>query len=208
MNILLQQFHAELRDVVDLPPRYNIAPTQDVAVVQGDDSGRVLTTMRWGLIPSWTKVPKKAPLLNNARAETVAEKPSFRSAFKCRRCLIPVSGFYEWLTEGKSKQPYLFRRPDDQLFALAGLWETWNDIQSCTIITTEANDVMAPIHDRMPVILSENDYTVWLDATAKEPGKLLTPCPADELITYPVNPIVNNARNQGPDCIEPVPTRS
>jgi putative SOS response-associated peptidase YedK len=159
--------------------------------------------MRWGLLPSWTKAPKKAPLLNNARAETVAEKPSFRSAFKSRRCLIPADGFYEWKTEGKLKQPYLFRRADEKPLAFAGLWEKWNDIESCTIITTEANAVMEPIHDRMPVILAPNDYSEWLDATATEPGKLLTPCPPDELTAYAVNPNVNNARNEVPECIEP-----
>ena len=135
LNILLQQFHAELRDEVELPPRHNIAPTQDVAVVKHDYAGRILTTMRWGLLPSWTKDPKKGPPLINARAETVAEKPSFRSAFKSRRCIVPASGYYEWLSEGKVKQPYLIRRPDEQLLAFAGLWEKWNEIESCTIRT-------------------------------------------------------------------------
>ena len=130
LNILLQEFHATLRDEIQLSPRYNIAPTQDIPVVRPADGERELTMMRWGLIPSWTKDPKKAPLLNNARGETVAEKPSFRSAFKSRRCIIPASGFYEWKREGKVKQPYLFRHPDDRPIAFAGLWETWNDIES------------------------------------------------------------------------------
>lgn len=160
--------------------------------------------MRWGLLPSWTKDPKKAPLLNNARAETVAEKPSFRSAFKHRRCLIPASGFFEWKLEGKQKQPYYFRREDDKPIAFAGLWETWNEIESCTIITTDANAVMAPIHHRMPVVLGVNDYANWMDPAADDLLSLLTPCPDDELICYPVNKVVNNARNQGPQCIEPV----
>ena len=207
LNILLQEFHAELRHELQLPPRYNIAPTQDVAVVRPSEAGRELTLMRWGLIPSWTKDPKKAPLLNNARSETVAEKPSFRAAFKSRRCLIPASGFYEWKREGKLKQPYYFRRPDDRPLAFAGLWEKWHDIESCTILTTDANELMAQIHDRMPVILSPNDYGEWLDPAAPEPGKLLTPFPSDELVSYPVNPAVNNARNEGPECIEPVPPR-
>jgi putative SOS response-associated peptidase YedK len=205
LNILLQQFHAELRDdELELRPRYNIPPTTDVLVITAADGKRWAQTMRWGLLPSWTKDPKKAPLLNNARAETVADKPSFRSAFKSRRCLIPADGFYEWKTEGKLKQPYLFRRVDEKPLAFAGLWEKWNDIESCTIITTEANAVTEPIHDRMPVILAPNDYSEWLDPTAKEPCKLLTPCPPDELTTYGVNAIVNNARNEVPGCIKPL----
>jgi putative SOS response-associated peptidase YedK len=160
--------------------------------------------MRWGLLPSWTKDPKKAPLLNNARAETVAEKPSFRSAFKSRRCLIPASGFFEWKTEGKVKQPYYFRRPDERPIAFAGLWETWNEIESCTIITTDANAVMAPIHHRMPVVLGVNDYGHWLEPSDSDLLPLLAPCPDDELICYPVNRIVNNVRNEGPECIVPL----
>lgn len=208
LNILLQQFHAELRDdELELRPRYNIPPTTDVLVITAADGKRWARTMRWGLLPSWTKDPKKAPLLNNARAETVAEKPSFRSAFKSRRCLIPADGFYEWKTEGKAKQPYLFRRADEKPLAFAGLWEKWNDIESCTIITTEANAVMEPIHDRMPVILAENDYSEWLDPATTDVAKLLTPCPPDEIEAVAVNPIVNNARNEVPECIEPIDGR-
>jgi putative SOS response-associated peptidase YedK len=207
MNILLQEFHAELRHELQLAPRYNIAPTQEIAVVRPADDKRELTMMRWGLIPSWTKDPKKAPLLNNARGETVAEKPSFRSAFKSRRCIIPASGFYEWHREGKLKQPYYFRRPDERPIAFAGLWETWNDIESCTIITTDANELMAQIHDRMPVILAANDYDRWLNPATTDAAKLLVPCPPDELTSYPANPIVNNARNEVPECIEPIPPR-
>ena len=159
--------------------------------------------MRWGLIPSWTKDPKQAPLNNNARAETVADKPSFRSAYKSRRCIIPVTGFYEWKTEGKAKQPYYFHRPDGQDLAFAGLWETWHDIESCTIITCDANEVMAPVHHRMPVILGDNDFAVWLDPAATDVSGLLAPCPPHELACYSVDPYVNNVRNQGPHCIEP-----
>jgi putative SOS response-associated peptidase YedK len=207
LNILLQEFHAELRHELQLPPRYNIAPRQSVVIVRQSEAGRELTLMRWGLLPSWTKDPKTAPLLNNARSETVAEKPSFRAAFKSRRCLIPASGFFEWKREGNFKQPYYFRRPDDAPLAFAGLWERWHDIESCTILTTDANELMAQIHDRMPVILSPNDYGEWLDPAATEPGKLLTPLPSDDLVSYPVNPVVNKARNEGPECIEPVSSR-
>jgi putative SOS response-associated peptidase YedK len=206
LTVLIEQFEAEVHgDPQQLlfEPRYNIPPTQDIWVVrrQAIAPKRELVSMRWGLLPSWTKDPKKAPLLNNARAETVADKPSFRSAFKSRRCLIPASGFVEWKREGKVKQPYYFRRPDDKPMAFAGLWETWNDIESCTIITTDANERMSQIHDRTPVVLSQNDYATWLDPSATELTKPLTPCPPDELVYYPVNPIVNNARNEGPECI-------
>jgi putative SOS response-associated peptidase YedK len=206
LNVLLQQFAIEMLPDQQLlfEPRYNIPPTVDIPVIRYADEKRRLSLMRWGLLPSWTKDPKKAPLLNNARAETVTEKPSFRTAFKTRRCLIPVDGFYEWKTIGKAKQPYYFRRQDERPFAFAGLWETWNDIESCTIITTEANELMAPIHHRMPVVLATNDYDEWMDPAAADLAKLLLPCPADELICYPVDPVVNNARNQGPQCIVPM----
>ena len=204
LSVSIDEFDLSLDQQLLVEPRYNIPPTVNVPVVRLADDKRTLSLMRWGLLPSWTKDPKSAPLLNNARAETVAEKPSFRSAFKSRRCLIPASGFFEWKKEGKLKQPYLFRRPDDRPIAFAGLWETWNDIESCTIITTEANALMAPIHDRMPVVLGQNDYAQWLDPTAIELTSLLSPCPAEELVCYPVDPVVNNARNQGPQCIVPL----
>ena len=203
LSVLMQEF--ELQVPLDFPvfDRYNIPPTVQIPVIRRLETQRTMSLMRWGLLPSWTNDPKKSPLLNNARAETVAEKPSFRSAYKNRRCIIPASGFFEWLTEGKSKQPYLFRHPDDRPLAFAGLWEKWGELESCTIITTEANEVMAPIHDRMPVILGRNDYSRWLDTSADVDG-LLTPCPPDELICYPVDPVVNNARNEGPQCIMPL----
>ncbi len=207
LTVLIQQFDIEVlpdQQQVLFEPRYNIPPTVDIPVVRFVDDKRCLSMMRWGLLPSWTKDPKKAPLLNNARAETVAEKPSFRSAFKNRRCLIPIDGFYEWKTIGKAKRPYYFRRQDERPFAFAGLWDTWNDIESCTIITTDANELMAPIHHRMPVVLADNDYADWLDPAASDLSKLLTPCPADELICYPVDSVVNNSRNEGPQCIVPL----
>lgn len=207
MTVLVQQFDVHVlpdQQQVLFEPRYNIPPTVDIPVVRFADEKRRLSLMRWGLLPPWTKDPKRAPLLNNARAETVAEKPSFRTAFKSRRCLIPVDGFYEWKTIGKAKQPYYFRRQDELPFAFAGLWDTWNDIESCTIITTEANELMAPIHHRMPVVLGQNDHVEWLDPAASDLAKLLLPCPADELICYPVDPVVNNSRNEGPQCIVPL----
>jgi putative SOS response-associated peptidase YedK len=207
MSVLIHDFHLTIAPD-ELPlwePQYNIPPTTNIPVIRQADTQRTVSLMRWGLLPSWTKDIKKAPLLNNARAETVAEKSSFRSALKKRRCLIPASGFFEWLTEGKSKLPYYFRRPDDRPMAFAGLWERWGEIQSCTIITTEANEVMEPIHHRMPVILSHDNYSEWLNADeATVLTNLLVPCPAEEIERFAVDPVVNNVRNQGPQCIVPL----
>jgi putative SOS response-associated peptidase YedK len=207
---LLQHFDA-IADFDNLRARYNIAPSQDIPVVRNQDGRRSISLLRWGLIPAWAKDPKIGYTMINARSETVTEKPSFRAAMKYRRCLIPVNGFYEWLREGKNKKPYLFRRNDDQPFAFAGLWEGWDKgtgpIESCSILTTSANSLMAPIHDRMPVILSPNDYAAWLNPDEKDGTKLaylFEPFPPDDFVAYPVNPIVNNARNEGPQCIERV----
>lgn len=207
LHVLMRQFNLSAQTEWQLPLRFNIAPTQSIAVIVETDVGRELEQMRWGLIPSWSKDPKSGPPLFNARSETVAEKPSFRTALRRRRCLIPADGFYEWKKEGKLKQPFYIRRPDEQPFAFAGLWEEWQDARSCTILTTAANGLMAPLHDRMPVILSENDYNVWLDRRNEDEEKLtylFEPLPDDELIAYPVNPVVNNARNETADCIEAI----
>jgi putative SOS response-associated peptidase YedK len=198
LTVLISEFQLDVNPTYQqllLEPRYNIPPTVDIPVIRQAET-RYISMMRWGLLPSWTKDPKKAPLLNNARAETVTEKPSFRSAFKSRRCIIPASGFFEWKTEGKSKQPYYFRHPDDRPLAFAGLWEKWNEIESCTIITTDANEVMAPVHHRMPVVLGRNDYDWWLGPDSTDLVRLLEPCPASELVCHAVDPIVNNSRNR------------
>ncbi len=200
-----------LESVPDLPPRYNIAAPQDVAAVRLDQESdrRELVLLHSGLIPSWAKDAKIGNRLINARAETVAEMPSFRSAFAKRRCLIVADGFYEWQKIDGKKQPYYIHRPDDEPFPFAGLWEYWNgggeEIQSCTIITTVANDLMEPIHDRMPVILAERDWPVWLDAEFKDKESLkglLQPCDPDLLMAYPISTLVNNPRNDVPRCIE------
>jgi putative SOS response-associated peptidase YedK len=202
------QFDNEYYPLFD--SRFNIPPTLDIPVIRqrADSTDREVVSMRWGLIPSWTKDPKKAPLLNNARSDTVAEKPSFRSALKKRRCIIPASGFFEWLTEGKNKQPFYFYPTQTKLFGFAGLWETWNEIQSCTIITTDPNEVMAPVHDRMPVILGVNDYDTWLDPNVTDIQHLLVPCPTSEVACYAVDKFVGNVKNQGEKCIEPVQTQN
>lgn len=211
IEAIADSFH--VTSVPELSPRYNISPTQQVATVWQNyqDSDRELKLLYWGLIPSWAKEPKIGAKLINARAETVEEKPSFRSAFKKRRCLILADGFYEWQQQNGKKQPYYFRVEDGKPFAFAGLWEHWEspegeEINSCTIITTEANDILRPIHDRMPVILDPKDYDQWLDTKQKPESlkALLQPYRADVMSVYPVSAKVNNPKNDSPECIEAI----
>lgn len=195
----------------ELRPRYNIAPMQMVAAIRQADDGRELTLLQWGLIPSWADDPKIGNRLINARAETVASKPAFRSAFKHRRCLIPADGFYEWKQTGRGvKQPFHIARRDGMPLALAGLWERWHQgdaaaIESCTIITTDANESLRELHDRMPVIIEPGDYARWLDPH-EQPAEallpLLAPCAPQVLEFYPVSRVVNNPRYDGPDCLQ------
>jgi putative SOS response-associated peptidase YedK len=195
-------------------PRYNIAPSQPIAAIRidADTATRTLVMLRWGLIPSWAKDPKIGNQCINAKAETVAEKPSFRSAFKKRRCLVIATGFYEWQVQGRAKQPIWIGLRSKRPFAFAGLWEQWKPaegepLETCTIITTEPNDLMAPIHNRMPVILSPASYDQWLDLSFQhvEPLKaLLRPYPSEELTAYPVSTLVNNPRHDASQCLEPV----
>ncbi|MCO6452217.1 MAG: SOS response-associated peptidase [Caldilineales bacterium] len=197
----------------ELPPRYNIAPTQLVAAVRfNSDSGqREMTLFRWGLIPFWSKDLAIGSRLINARSETVAEKPAFRAAFKSRRCLIPASGFYEWQKQNGGKQPHLIGMEDGKPFAMAGMWEHWEGgdgsiIESCTILTTTANKMIERVHNRMPVILDRQDFSDWLDpATATGIlHHLLRPYPAEEMMAYPVSTIVNSPVNDVPACVEPL----
>ena len=195
-------------------PRYNIAPSQPIAAIRidPDRATRTLVMLRWGLIPSWAKDPKIGNQCINAKAETVAEKPSFRSAFKKRRCLVVATGFYEWQVQGMRKQPMWIGLKSTQPFAFAGLWEQWKPAEgepreTCTIITTEPNDLIRPIHNRMPVILSPTSYDQWLDLSFQhvEPLKaLLRPYPSEELTAYPVSTLVNNPRHDASQCLEPV----
>jgi putative SOS response-associated peptidase YedK len=202
---------SELRRIFDVlrapewTPRFNIDPTQDVVAVRRVNQDRQLALLRWGLIPSWAREERIGARLINAQSETVHEKPSFRSAFKERRCLVVADGFFEWKQEGKKKQPYYFRLKDERPFAFAGLWEKWGAIESCTILTTTPNELVLPLHNRMPVILAPNDYDLWLDqsVTAREQLQhLFEPYPPDEMVADPVNPIVNNVRNNGQQCVE------
>ena len=197
----------------DITPHYNIAPSTKVLIVRHDpEKGRVADLYRWGLIPGWAKDPAIGNKLANARGETVAEKPSFRSAFKRGRCLIPASGFYEWKTVAGRKQPYYVRPAGSDLFAFAGLTERWNGpegpVYSCAIITTDANELMRGIHDRMPVILAPEDHAAWLDPANQAAAKLkalLKPCPARMMAAHPVSTRVNTPRNDEPGLLEPVP---
>lgn len=209
-TVIAQQF--ELTEVPVLEPHYNIAPTQPVAVVRQTQQGRALHALRWGLVPPWAKDPAIGSRMINARAETVAEKPSFRSALRRRRCLVLADGFYEWQAVGKGpKQPFYIHLKDKQPFVFAGLWEVWGDthnqLESCTIITTTPNALMQPIHNRMPVILPPEQYATWLDPELTDTGPLtalLQPYTAEKMDAYPVSRTVNRALHDSPDCIAPL----
>ncbi len=195
----------------DLQPRYNIAPSQPVAVIPNDGKN-ALNFFVWGLVPSWAKDPSIGNRLINARAETLLEKPSFRNAFRRRRCLVLADGFYEWRKEGRGKTPMYIRLASGKPFAFAGLWEYWSgadgsEILSCAIITTEPNDLMASIHNRMPVILPPQAYELWLQPGEVEPRRLtqfLAPYPAEEMIAYAVSTLVNNPQYEAAELIQPL----
>jgi putative SOS response-associated peptidase YedK len=202
-----------LREIPELLARYNIAPTQPVAAVRVSQhhAGRELAMLRWGLIPAWAADPAIGNRMINARADTVATKPAFRKAFRQRRCLIVADGFYEWKKLNGRKQPYYIRLQDGGPFAFAGLWEHWDrgdrPIDSCTILTTDANELVGSIHDRMPVILDPGDYNLWLDPDiedAKRLEPLLVPYRSEAMAAYPVSTMVNNPKADDPRCIEPV----
>lgn len=202
-------------DVSDaFAPRYNIAPTQPVAVVPNNGTGRI-EFFRWGLIPAWAKDPKIGNRMINARAETLAEKPSFRNPYRRRRCLVLADGYYEWRKEpgGTAKTPFYIRMASEEPFAFAGLWEAWRPqgevepVLSCSIITCPANEMLQPIHHRMPVILDQETYDLWLDPVECAPATLnhlLTPYPADEMEAFAVSRLVNQPKNDSPECILPV----
>ncbi|MEN8688453.1 MAG: SOS response-associated peptidase [Desulfuromonadales bacterium] len=199
-------------DSMSLQPRYNIAPTQDVAVVRASGHQRHLALLHWGLVPRWAKDISIGYKTFNARSETVHEKPSFKAAFNLRRCLIPASGFYEWDKLGGSRQPYYISRSDGRPLALAGLWEAWADrqsgevLESCTILTTSANQTVGRIHDRMPVILEQDDWGLWLDHKGQRTEDLtclFRPLAEDILEMSPVSTYVNKVGHEGPACIAP-----
>ncbi|MBI4842162.1 MAG: SOS response-associated peptidase [candidate division NC10 bacterium] len=212
-STLATQF--ELFEAPAWAPRYNIGPTQSAPTVvrAASQLARRFTLHRWGLIPPWAKDPGIGSRLINARAETVATKPAFRQALRERRCLILADGFYEWQRRGRHKQPFHIRMLDGRPFAFAGLWEHWEGpegtvIDSCTILTTTANELVGALHDRMPVILAPQDYDVWLDPAIQEVERLeplLRPYPAEEMTAHPVSTRVNNPANDSPACVEPPP---
>lgn len=213
-----------------VPPLFNIAPTQFIPIVRlNSDGRRVLDVARWGLVPSWAKDPAIGNRMINARAETAPEKPAFRDAFRRRRCLIPADGFYEWQQQQQrrrtpadaAKVPHFIRMKNERVFFFAGLWERWKDhddeqqqqhppaaLETCTILTTSPNELMAPIHDRMPVIIAQADFELWLDPGSKAEAveQLLRPFPASDMEAFPVSTRVNNPRNDGPELLDPVET--
>ncbi len=219
MQQLIRQF--VLRNAPQFKARYNIAPGQPVAAIREDRNrgGRECAVLTWGLVPFWAKDPGIAFQLINARSETAAGKPAFRGPMRHKRCLIPADGFYEWKDLGSGrKQPYYVRPADGGLLALAGLWEHWgspdgSEIESCSILTTAANDWMQPLHHRMPVLIAPADYERWLDTSrerASDVADLLKPPPEDALVRHPVSETVNSARNDGPELIAetaPPPTK-
>ncbi len=194
-------------------PRYNIAPTQEAPVVVNEGGGNILKLMRWGLIPPWAEDESIGNRMINARAETLAQKPTFRKPFEKRRCLVLADGFYEWQKSAGAKIPHRFILQGNEPFAFAGLWERWRrpdgtDLHSYTIITTEPNELARQVHDRMPVILAREHYEQWLDPQCTQTDRLLSllrPYPAQAMACYPVSPLVNNPRFDDPKCIEPLP---
>jgi putative SOS response-associated peptidase YedK len=209
---LSEYFNIPAEDI-EWAARWNVAPTDEVATIRQDrdEPKRVFAKMRWGLIPYWAKDASIGAKTINAVCETAAEKPVFRESMRKRRCLIPADGFYEWKQIGrKKKQAYNIGMKDDGLFAFAGLWDRWKDgsgnvIESCTILTTEANSLLKPIHNRMPVILHPDDYDLWLDPGVTDPARvadLLKPFDAQQMRVYPVSSAVNSVKNDSPECAE------
>ncbi|HZQ29121.1 MAG TPA: SOS response-associated peptidase [Acidimicrobiales bacterium] len=220
-GVLAETFLVEevrLGEGAEAEPSYNVAPTDDVlAVALSREGVRQLGTFHWGLVPGWAKDTSIGNRMINLRAETVKEKASFRKTLQRRRCIIPADGFYEWKSMGKGRprQPFLIRAKDGRPLALAGLWEVWKDrdqqdaewLKSCTIITTEPNELLAPIHDRMPVVLAPEAWDAWLDPKNEDVGALealLVPAADDLLELFPVSTEVNNVKNNGPQLAEPL----
>ena len=212
-EVYVESFHLE--ETPEFSPRFNIAPTQPVlAIRQGSDAKRSVAALRWGLVPAWSKDPDSRYSMINARAETVHSKPAYRTVFRRRRCLIPSEGFYEWQAGGNGKQPYFICMQDRRPFAMAGLWESLRDetgdiLESCTIIVTEANPLIRPVHERMPVILPAAAYATWLDPAQQDPAillPLLRPYPEQAMHLHPVSKRVNSPRNQGRDLLEGINT--
>jgi putative SOS response-associated peptidase YedK len=218
-DLLVERFGVEEVATPAHEPSYNVAPRATVYGVrdraQDGERRRYLSELRWGLVPSWAKDPKTGDRMINARAESLADKPAYQRAFQKHRCLVPADGFYEWQRRGRRKQPMFIHRRDGEPMAFAGLWAAWrhaNDpgaewLRTCAIVTTNANDVLAPLHDRMPVVLEHRDWDRWLDPSADDVdalGRMLVPASDDLLVAYPVSTAVNSADNDGPELVERV----
>jgi putative SOS response-associated peptidase YedK len=201
--------HFSLAECADFDARFNIPPGTNIPVIRHSPEGkRVLHLLRWGLVPHWAKDPSIGAKLNNARGESVAEKPSFRDAFNRRRCLVPASGFFEWKTEGKVKQPYYISLRSNDPMAMGGIWESWRSpdgsiLRTVCIVTVGPNAVMSPIHDRMPVILSAEHWQAWLTAPASDIQSLVAPCPADRIQAWTVSRRVNKIADDDCSLIDP-----
>ncbi|MGJ8527028.1 SOS response-associated peptidase [Maritalea sp.] len=217
-RLILQNDEKKLREfftlssVTPFPPRYNIAPTQPVLTIVNQPAGRDAVLMRWGLVPHWVKDPRDFSILINARIETILDKPSFKSSIKNQRCIVPASGYYEWLRRGDDKQPFHISRNDGEMLALAGIYSTWEgpngeEVDTMAILTQEATGKLADIHHRTPVHLDEEQAELWLDTksvNAKEALTLVQPLERTKMRTYPVSKNVNNARNEGEELIKPI----
>lgn len=217
VSVLAERFLAAEVTAEDLGPRFNVAPSDPVLAVATVHGARRLGTLSWGLVPNWAATPPTGRRLVNLRSETVAQRGGFRRTLQHRRCIVPADGFYEWqIRPGRApKQPYLVRARDGSLLAMAGLWDVWSDrtdpsagrLRTCTVLTTAPNRVMAPLHDRMPVLLAPDTWDAWLDPEVTDVdalGDLLRPCPDDALELVPVGTAVNNVRNDGPSLVERV----
>lgn len=210
-------FDAELADQEPVPARFNCAPTDPLTVVLERDEGRLVERHRWGLIPAWAADPRAGSRMINARAETVAESPAFRVAFQRRRCIVPSDGFHEWQRRDGVRQPWHIRRSDGAPMAMAGLWSIWRDpatgawIPSCAVVTKAAPPLLSALHDRMPALLDEEAWSLWLDPEERSSDSLqalIAPTDDAELELYPVSKLVNSVRNEGPELIEPVTLRA
>lgn len=205
-----EAFNLEYTEPLGLKPRYNISPSQDIPIIRDTESSREMVLARWGLIPAWSKESKTKYSTINARIESVAEKPTYRTPFKRQRCLIPADGFYEWKQVEGNKVPHHIRMKDSSVFAFAGLWDRWEGdsetLDNCTIIVMPANKVMKPIHERMPAIIAPAHYDFWLDSRITEKQEImqnLTSAPSSQLTAYPVSTWVNSPKHKDERCILP-----
>ena len=213
IETILKRYRIISDQILNKGPRFNIAPTQPVPVILKEEDQTRCESMRWGLVPHWASADHTGPPLINARAETVAEKPSFKTPFRRHRCLIPASGFYEWKRNGTQKTPYYIQPANEQPICFAGLWDRWDKqdgsiLHSFSIITTTANEIVKPIHDRMPVILNEPDEALWLNTQEHNPDHLkalLKPYPATLMKAHAVTPLINSVQHDSPDCLAPGP---